>query len=175
MPSPSEFVLLLREIPVHPHLEESTLLAAAVADAAAEVSPARCRMYVLADIGRPAASPPLAAALVETERTGRLAWIRALAVAEPFRRRGLGRRLLADLLTELRADGVREVGCAVARGTEREQVAAGQDLPVLALLRGAGFGPPLPGTGERWRAFSYDSQETRRIATDAAVLLTREL
>lgn len=90
---------------------------------------AQRRMYVLAEMAGPATAPPVAAALVETEPAGYLARLRALVVASPYRGRGFGRRLLGDLLSELRAEGVRRV---------RYQPEP-EDGELRALLLSAGF------------------------------------
>ncbi|GAA3444904.1 GNAT family N-acetyltransferase [Planomonospora venezuelensis] len=183
MPSPPESglptTLLLREVPAHAGTAGTELLAPALAGALRETPAARCRMYVLADLAGPAAAPPAAAVLVETESAARRARLRALAVAPPYRRRGFGRRLLADLLTELRADGVRRVHY-------REDA---EDCGVSALLRSAGFtceeggpgGPRQPGapnphelreTGGLEVTYQYDEAETGPLAI---VWLVREL
>lgn len=123
MPS-SEFpTLLLRETPVHAGAQGLALLG----DAARAAS-ARCRLYVLADLAAAPGSPPLGAALVEIEPSGRSAVLVAAAVVLPNPE--LRARLVGDLLTELRAEGVRTVRY---RG-ELEPGGAGYDLPDIAWL-----------------------------------------
>ncbi|MEV4455154.1 GNAT family N-acetyltransferase [Microbispora sp. NPDC049633] len=93
----------------------------------------------------------------------RWALLHALAVAAPHRGRGLGRRLLDDLLMELRADGVRAVWFLSGPGDEG----------VCALLRSAGFtdgaGPGFPRENER--TYGYHEPEIRPWAA----WLVREL
>ncbi|MER7504784.1 GNAT family N-acetyltransferase [Nonomuraea pusilla] len=150
---PGSSTLLLREVPAHlgaaPALLRSPLLVAL-----REVPAARCRLYVLADVAAPAAAPPVAAALVEVGEpaSGRSALLRALAVEPGHRRRGLGRRLLADVLTELRADGVRALRCRADPG-------------LAGLLERAGF------TVTSHAASEYDVPDIRH----RALWLVREL
>ncbi|MEN3534312.1 GNAT family N-acetyltransferase [Microbispora sp. ZYX-F-249] len=93
----------------------------------------------------------------------RSALLHALAVAAPHHGRGLGRRLLDDLLMELRADGVRAVWFLPGPGDEG----------VCALLRSAGFtdgtGSGLPPENER--TYGYHEPEIRPWAA----WLVREL
>ncbi|GAA2867355.1 hypothetical protein GCM10010517_26920 [Streptosporangium fragile] len=122
-------MLLLREIPALPGGWASAMFGMVLAETLAEVSVARCRLYVLVDLVRPAADPPVAGALVEMGPPAREARLRALSVDRAHRGRGLDRRLLGDLLTELRADGVQRVRYRVV----------GTDTAVCTLLRSAGF------------------------------------
>ncbi|MER6172242.1 GNAT family N-acetyltransferase [Streptosporangium sp. NPDC001681] len=121
--------LLLREILAYAGATGPDLLDEALAEALSEVSVARCRAYVLVDLARPVNDPPVAGALVEVGQPARDARLRALVVALPHRGRGLGRRLLGDLLTEMRADGVQQV---------RYRVAAA-DPGTFSLLGSSGF------------------------------------
>ncbi|GIH74975.1 hypothetical protein Plo01_14040 [Planobispora longispora] len=141
------------------------LLGPALTSALGEVSAARCRMYVLADLGGPAEAPPLAAALVQTGRTAPLARLRALAVAAPYRARGLGRRLLGDLLTELRADGIRRVHYLATPG----------DDGMRALLRAAEF-TPVAVAAEETRDTSWTYQyDMGSFDSPAIIWFGREL
>ncbi|MBB2909078.1 ribosomal protein S18 acetylase RimI-like enzyme [Streptosporangium becharense] len=133
MSSPSEprrfSTLLLREVPAHVGMRGSGMLGAALAGALAEVSVARCRAYLLVDLARPAGDPPLAGAIVQVGPPAHEARLRALTVDPVHRGRGLGRRLLGDVLRELCADGVRRVRYRVAP----------EETGMPALLRSAGF------------------------------------
>ncbi|TLP52366.1 hypothetical protein [Microbispora triticiradicis] len=193
-PPPS--TLLLREVAAHAGAPGAEILGPALPLALREVPPARCRLYVLADLADPAAAAPLAAALLETAEPsrarsgggdaaggGRWALLRALTVAPPERGHvcggGLVRRLLDrlldDLLMELRADGIRSVvyqavpGAIPGDGTGNGTGGAA----VRALLEDAGFtertGPPF--AGENHRTSEYDEPEIRL----RAVWLVREL
>jgi hypothetical protein len=116
------FTLLLKEVPIHAGAQDAALLGDALRAASA-----RCRLYVLADLAAPPGEPVAGAALVEIESVSRCALLVAAGVTAPFRE--LGTRLIDDLLTELRAEGVRWVGHRVENG----------DTRVAALLRAAGF------------------------------------
>ncbi|WP_182906749.1 hypothetical protein [Microbispora sp. H13382] len=174
--------LLLREVPAHAGAPGARVIGPALEEALRVLPAARCRLYVLTDLALPAAAAPLAAALLETAlfetalldtgapaETGvpghvpRWALLRALAVAAPHRGRGLDRRLLDDLLMELRADGVRAVWFLPRPGDE----------DVSALLRSAGFtdgtGPGFPRGNER--TYGYHEPEIRPWAA----WLVREL
>ncbi|MEU8198758.1 hypothetical protein AB0C10_33745 [Microbispora amethystogenes] len=225
--------LLLREVPAHAGAPGAEILGPALPLALREVPPARCRVYVLADLAGPAAAAPLAAALLETAeppcaRTGgsdttgdtvgdavgdavgdtagdgRWALLRALAVAPPDRDGTLGgglvRRLLDDLLMELRADGIRAVVFRTGPGTgthdgtgdgtgadDSTGYGTGADAgggpesglggtAMRALLVDAGFAERIertghPFTGEDHRTSEYDEPEIRL----GAVWLVREL
>ncbi|MEU8267388.1 hypothetical protein AB0B89_09480 [Sphaerisporangium sp. NPDC049002] len=160
MSSPSEFrppsTLLLREVPAHTGTAGGQILAPVLTAALREASAVRCRVYVLSDLAGPAAAPPLAAALVETDPAAHRARLRALTVIGPYRGLGLERRLLGELLTELRAAGVRQV-------CYRAEPGAG-DLP--ALLRSSGF------TGDERTPCQYDEPG---IGPLAVTWLIREL
>ncbi len=141
MSPPPEFrpssTLLLREVPAYAGTVRTGMLAQALADVLCEASIARCRVYALVDLARPAGAPPLAEALVETDQSGAVARLRALTVAPPYRGRGLGRRMLGDLLTELRAGGVRRVRYRAESAGDGRAGAPGCAVPPL--LRSAGF------------------------------------
>ncbi|RGA04719.1 hypothetical protein DI270_012135, partial [Microbispora triticiradicis] len=165
-----------------------------------EVPPARCRLYVLADLADPAAAAPLAAALLETAEPsrarsgggdaaggGRWALLRALTVAPPDRGHvcggGLVRRLLDrlldDLLMELRADGIRSVVFQAVPGDVPGAIPGDGTgngtggAAVRALLEDAGFTERTgpPFAGENHRTSEYDEPEIRL----RAVWLVREL
>ncbi|MEU6428168.1 GNAT family N-acetyltransferase [Microbispora sp. NPDC046973] len=124
--------LLLREVPAHPGAPGARIIGPSLEKVLREAPASRCRLYVLTDLAHPAAAAPLAAALLETgapRHVPRPALLHALAVAVPYRGRGLGRRLLDDLLMELRADGVRAVRFLPGPG----------DDGLRALLESAGF------------------------------------
>ncbi|KAA9380786.1 hypothetical protein F5972_06715 [Microbispora cellulosiformans] len=199
--------LLLREVPAHAGAPGAEILGPALPLALREVPSARCRVYVLADLAGPAAAAPLAAALLETAEPscarisgrdttgdavgdtagdGRWALLRALAVAPPDRDGALGgglvRRLLDDLLMELRADGIRAVvfrtrtGDGTRDGTGDGPESGFGDAAMRALLEDAGFAERIertghPFTGEDHRTSEYDEPEIRL----GAVWLVREL
>ncbi|MGI5155923.1 GNAT family N-acetyltransferase [Microbispora sp. CA-102843] len=158
--------LLLREVPAHTGAPGAGIIGPALQHALRETPAARCRLYVLTDLARPAAAAPLAAALLETgapRHVPRWALLHALAVAVPHRGRGLGRRLLDDLLMELRADGVRAVWFLPGPG----------DDGLRALLESAGFRDETNRgfSRENERTYGYDEPEIRPWA----VWLFREL
>jgi N-acetylglutamate synthase-like GNAT family acetyltransferase len=66
-------------------------------------------VFVLADLTLPLSAPPVAVAAFRYDRAGRTAQLVGLGVLAPWRRRGLGRRLLAGILTLLRAEGFERV------------------------------------------------------------------
>ncbi|GGO21416.1 hypothetical protein GCM10011574_48760 [Microbispora bryophytorum] len=119
-------------MPAHTGAPGAGIIGPALERVLREAPAARCRLYVLTDLGRPAAAAPLAAALLETgmpRHVPEWALLHALAVAAPHRGGGLDRRLLDDLLMELRADGVRAVWFLPGPG----------DDDLRALLESAGF------------------------------------
>lgn len=99
----------------------------------------RC-VLLLSDVSLPPSAPPLAAAAVRIDRQAETADLVAIAVQEPWRRRGLGRRLLAGTLTLLRAEGV-----------DRVQAWAPSGSAGASMLMNAGFavGHYTAGTGGR--------------------------
>ncbi|MBE3014157.1 GNAT family N-acetyltransferase [Microbispora sp. NEAU-D428] len=148
--------LLLREVPAHAGAPGARIIGPALERVLRETPAARCRLYVLTDLARPVAAAPLAAALLETGAPGhvpRWALLHALAVAVPHRGRGLGRRLLDDLLMELRADGVRAVWFLPGPGDDGPR----------ALLESAGFrdGAGRGFSRENERTYGYDEPEIR--------------
>ncbi|MEU6413103.1 GNAT family N-acetyltransferase [Microbispora sp. NPDC046933] len=153
-------------MPAHAGAPGARIIGPALERALRETPAARCRLYVLTDLARPAAAAPLAAALLETgapRHVPRWALLHALAVAVPYRRRGLGRRLLDDLLMELRADGVRAVWF----------LPGPRDDGVRDLLKSAGFtdGSDRGFSPENERTYGYDEPEIRPWAA----WLVREL
>ncbi|NRQ40028.1 hypothetical protein HII36_50625 [Nonomuraea sp. NN258] len=145
------FTLLLKEVPVHAGAPGAALLGDALLAASA-----RCRLYVLADLAGPPGAPALGAALVEIEPSGREALLVAGGVA-PGAAAGLGARLIGDLLTELRAEGVRHVGHPASAGA----------TALTSLLRAAGFAEAPYGPLPAVQAGDYDMPEI--------LWLTREL
>ncbi len=100
--------------------------------------------------------PPTAPGREDQERVGRLTWI---GVGSPFRRHGLGTRLLDAVGDELRLRGARRLGVTL-EGTEVEAIAFfrkagferdGQDLGLIRsqVARPAVTKPNLPAT-IRW-------------------------
>ncbi len=165
-PGTSPGTLLLREVPAHPGAPGARIIGPALEHVLREAPAARCRLYVLTDLGRPAGAAPLAAALLETgapRHVPEWALLHALTVAVPHRGRGLGRRLLDDLLMELRADGVRAVWFLPGAG----------DDGLRALLESAGFRDDTERglSRENERTYRYDEPEIRPWAA----WLSREL
>jgi GNAT superfamily N-acetyltransferase len=66
-------------------------------------------VYTLADVTSDPAAAPFAACVVARDPHAPRAWIVWFVVAVPFRGRGLARRLVAETVTALRADGIRRV------------------------------------------------------------------
>jgi GNAT superfamily N-acetyltransferase len=66
-------------------------------------------VFVLADLTLPLSARPVAAAAFRYDRAGRTAQLVGVGVLAPWRRRGLGRRLLTGILTLLRAEGLERV------------------------------------------------------------------
>ncbi|MGB2571825.1 GNAT family N-acetyltransferase [Micromonospora citrea] len=73
------------------------------------IPPTGVRVVTLSDVSSDGSQAPAAACLLIHRLGEPSAWVPAFAVDVPFRRRGLGRRLLADLCRALRADGAREL------------------------------------------------------------------
>lgn len=87
------------------------------------------RVATLSDVSSDSSVAPLAACIVYHQRNEPTAWMARFAVSLPFRRRGLGRRLLAELSRALQAEGA-----------QRLWTRTSTDHPaVAALLLGAGF------------------------------------
>lgn len=105
---------LLRDVPIDPR---------AVADLIR-----RRGVFVLADLTLPLSAPPVAVAAFRYDRAGRTAQLVGVGVLAPWRRRGLGRRLLAGILTLLRAEGF-----------ERVYACTGSAGAGASLLASAGF------------------------------------
>ncbi|HEX6870379.1 MAG TPA: GNAT family N-acetyltransferase, partial [Micromonosporaceae bacterium] len=132
VPTPS--TLLLRGLAPHDSANAQHLLDLYVPDPLLEHALVRAsdrtqRVFTLADVAASPDATPVAAAVVVTRPDSPGAWLTRFAVDLPLRRRGLGRRLLTELATVLRAEGRRDL---VAR------ISAGPD-PVLGLLRAGGF------------------------------------
>ena len=72
---------------------------------------------VLGDLTLPPSAPPLAAAAFRIDRQARTAHLIAIGVLKPWRRKGLGRRLLTGTMTLLRAEGVDRVNAWAHPGT----------------------------------------------------------
>lgn len=85
-------------------------------------------VLVLSDLTLPPSAPPMAAAAFRIDPESGVADLIAIAVQEPWRRRGLGRRLLSATLTLLRAEGVDRVRALARSGS-----------PGALLLVSAGF------------------------------------
>jgi len=85
-------------------------------------------VFVLADLTLPLSAPPVAVAAFRYDRAAGTAQLVGVGVLAPWRRRGLGRRLLAGILTWLRAEGFKRVYACT------ESVGAG-----ASLLASAGF------------------------------------
>ena len=86
---------LLRDVPIDPR-EVPDLIR-------------QCGVFVLADLTRPLSARPVAAAAFRYDRAAGTAQLVGVGVLAPWRRRGLGRRLLAGILTLLRAEGFERV------------------------------------------------------------------
>lgn len=82
---------LLRDVPLDPR-EVADLIR-------------RRGVFVLADLTLPLSAQPVAAAAFRYDRADRTAQLVGVGVLTPWRRRGLGRRLLTGILTVLRAEG----------------------------------------------------------------------
>ena len=83
-------------------------------------------VVVLSDLTLPPSAPPVAAAAFRIDYPARTARLITIGVLEPWRRQGLGRRLLAGTLTLLRAEGLDRVDARAHPGT------AGSSLLVSA-------------------------------------------
>ena len=94
---------------------------------AADLLRQRC-VVVLIDLTLPPSAPPFAAAAFRIDRKSRAAHLIAIGVPEPWRGRGLGRRLLTGTLTLLRAEGMDRVHACAHPGS-----------PGSSLLVSAGF------------------------------------
>jgi GNAT superfamily N-acetyltransferase len=98
-------------------------------------------VLVLSDVTLPPSAPPVAAAAFGFDRAAKTAHLVGIGVAAPWRRRGLGRRLLTGALMLLRAEGFERVdACAVPAGA------------AAALLASAGFAADadVPQAGGRF-------------------------
>jgi N-acetylglutamate synthase-like GNAT family acetyltransferase len=105
---------LLRDVPIDPR-EVADLIR-------------RGGAFVLADLTLPLSAQPVAAAAFRYDRAGRTAQLVGVVVLAPWRRRGLGRRLLIGILTQLRAEGL-----------ERVYACTGSAGAGASLLASAGF------------------------------------
>ncbi|GII05637.1 GNAT family N-acetyltransferase [Planobispora takensis] len=106
----------------------------------------------------------------ERTRTERTARLRALAVSTPYRGRGLARRLLGDLLTELRADGVRRVRCLAPSGNGDPSPSENGGLP--ALLAAAGFTREPVGAAAESPASTWENRAGGRAARTVGTQVT---
>ncbi|MFE0847315.1 GNAT family N-acetyltransferase [Streptomyces rochei] len=77
--------------------------------------------------------------LAATRALGPDGWILGLCVTEDRRRRGLGRKLMTEVLVRLRRDGIRVVRLTVEPA----------NLAAVLLYRGLGFRPEEPDDGLR--------------------------
>jgi N-acetylglutamate synthase-like GNAT family acetyltransferase len=98
-------------------------------------------VFVLADLTRPLSAQPVAAAAFRYDRAAGTAQLIGVGVLTPWRRRGLGRRLLAGILTLLRAEGFERVYAYTG------SVGAG-----ASLLASAGFGSDSGAAQARGRS-----------------------
>ena len=100
-------------------------------------------VFVLADLTLPLSAPPVAVAAFRYDRAAGTAQLVGVGVVAPWRRRGLGRRLLAGILTWLRVEGFKWVYACTESG------GAG-----ASLLASAGFagdrGAAQPGSRSRF-------------------------
>jgi ribosomal protein S18 acetylase RimI-like enzyme len=87
------------------------------------------RVATLSDVSSDSSMVPLAACVVYHQPGEPTAWMTRFVVSIPFRRRGLGRRLLAELSMALQAEGAQRLWTH----------ASGDHPAVYALLAGAGF------------------------------------
>ena len=93
---------LLRDVPIDPR-EVPDLIR-------------QCGVFVLADLTRPLSARPVAAAAFRYDRAAGTAQLVGVGVVAPWRRRGLGRRLLAGILTWLRVEGFKWVYACTESG-----------------------------------------------------------
>ena len=109
-------------------------------------------VYVLVDVGAASDEEPLAAALASVPSTARDVVLVALAVVPSWRGQGLGGRLLAEVVDDLRADGV----LAVWAPTGVSGAGAGADAACRRLFERRGFRPAdappgwSSGTATEW-------------------------
>ena len=73
-------------------------------------------VFVLADLTLPLSAPPVAVAAFRYDRAAGTAQLVGVGVVAPWRRRGLGRRLLAGILTWLRVEGFKWVYACTESG-----------------------------------------------------------
>jgi GNAT superfamily N-acetyltransferase len=85
-------------------------------------------VLVLSDLTLPPTAPPVAASAFRLDHATGTAQLAGLAVCGPWRRQGLGRRLLTGTLTLLRAEGLARVHAWARPGS-----------PGASLLVSAGF------------------------------------
>lgn len=104
---PTPNTLLFRMLPAE-HAAAALLLLDTFAPASPAL-PAPVTLCTLADVTSGPEAAPVAACAVAHDPGSQQAWVDRLVVAVPFRGRGLGRRLVADTATALRAKGVRRV------------------------------------------------------------------
>ena len=135
VPTPS--TLLLRVV-----TPERAAAALRMLDEALPGSPPSGNFQVatLSDVSSDSSSAPLAACLVGHESGAPTAWIARFAVSVPFRRRGLGRRLLVDLSRALQAAGAQSLWVHASDGPATRALLASGGFVILP----APGAPPLP-------------------------------
>jgi len=109
-------------------------------------------VYVLVDVAASSGDEPLAAALAGGASPERDVVLAALAVVPSSRGRGLGARLLAEVVDDLRADGVLAVWAPIrVGGADAADVAICRRL-FLRLASRPSDAPPgwRPATGVEW-------------------------
>lgn len=124
---PSSTTLLLRRLPAGPELVRQVLTMAGTTLSFfwSQESPepralpgpeGQDKVYVLVDVGAAHDNEPLAAALATYPPIPGEVVLAAVAVVAPWRGRGLGGRLLGEVVDELRAEGVLRVWAALPTG-----------------------------------------------------------
>lgn len=149
-PLPTSTTLLVRRLPADDLARALSLLALAGDIVTVRRTGFSGAVYVLVDVGAASDDEPLAAALVGCPSPGHDVVLIALAVLPARRGRGLGGRLLAEVVDDLRAGGVLAVWAPIRVG---EAGTAGDGICRRLLLRrgfrssGAPQGRrPEPGT-----------------------------
>jgi GNAT superfamily N-acetyltransferase len=116
-------------------------------------------VFLLGDVAAPSGAPGLAALALELDLDRRTARVSGVAVALPFRRRGLGRRLLAGAVPLLQSQGYEYVVVRVWTGSPTEAFLSRcgfREVPAME-ERASGIGSQGPGgaVGE-WREYGRD-------------------